>query len=178
MMKTENQIAFASFAVALFALGLTIWQGYLYRQHNRLSVMPRLTIYDDMGSNGSGIYYKNDGLGPAIITHFLFEIEGKYFRANDTLAFIKENIPSHLMKYGFFVRAAGKNQTIVASSEPFLIIGTRSELAPREMIDFLKAINGLTIHIAYESMYGDAHRVRYVSDYIPEAHEHSISKDN
>ncbi len=135
--------------------------------------MPRLTIYDDMVSSGSGIYYRNDGLGPAVITHFLFEIEGKYFRATDTLVLIKDRIPSHLMKYGFFVRAAGNNQSMDANSEPILIIGTRSELTPTEMIDFLKAINGITIHIAYESMYGDAHRVRYVSDYIPEAHEHN-----
>ncbi len=126
-----------------------------------------------MGSSGSGIYYRNDGLGPAVITHFLFEIEGKYFRATDTLVLIKDRIPSHLMKYGFFVRAAGNNQSMDANSEPILIIGTRSELTTREMIDFLKAINGITIHIAYKSMYGDAHRVIYISDYIPEAYEHN-----
>ena len=131
--------------------------------------MPHLTIYQDMGSNGSGIFFKNIGLGPAIITHFLFEIDGKFIDISSVTELLRNRIPMPLKNHGYFVKAKGKNQSIVSNSEPFLIIGTINELQPREMIEFLRAVKSVKIHIAYKSMYGDAHRVKYLVDYIPKA---------
>lgn len=90
--------------VALTAIGLSIWQGYENRTHNRLSVVPNLES-NEYGINRafvdplSGEYYpllqnedslyavsyslKNTGLGPAVIQNLLaFRDNEKVFDAS------------------------------------------------------------------------------------------------
>lgn len=64
-LKAPEIIAVCSFSVALAALGVAIWQGYLQRRHYELSAQPCIEIYFGASSKiGIGLWLKNDGLGP------------------------------------------------------------------------------------------------------------------
>lgn len=70
-----DPIALASAVVAGCALGVTFWQGYLMRQHNRLSVRPMLTTMEryEIKNNLGYVSFElsNCGIGPAIIKNFV-----------------------------------------------------------------------------------------------------------
>jgi hypothetical protein len=83
----EIYIALVSILVAACALGTTIWQGYIMRKHNKLSVKPLLTTFDlqDLKGNIEWVEYRleNCGVGPAIIKNFsLFYDEKEVSRNN------------------------------------------------------------------------------------------------
>jgi hypothetical protein len=63
----------AQATIALFALGLTIYQASLARRHSRLTVKPHLSVKADLrydatlNSSIVKITLTNNGLGPAVI---------------------------------------------------------------------------------------------------------------
>jgi hypothetical protein len=80
-------IALASAVVALCALGVTFWQGYLMRQHNKISVRPKLTAtenYEDT-DKARAISFEliNSGFGPAIIKDFILVYDGEEVSRNN-----------------------------------------------------------------------------------------------
>ena len=85
--KTENKsgwkwdantcISLSAMLIALVGLGLSLWEGFENRGHNRLSVRPKMTFsyfYDD-----KEVWYElqNRGLGPAVIKWFEVRINGQ-----------------------------------------------------------------------------------------------------
>jgi len=70
-----DPISLASAVVAGCALGVTFWQGYLIRQHNRLSVRPMLATMErhDAKDNVGYVSFElsNCGVGPAVIKNFI-----------------------------------------------------------------------------------------------------------
>ena len=66
-----DAIALAAAAVALIALLVAIWQGTETRQHNRMSVMPRIRF--DLVRQGAKVQFSmvNTGTGPAVIEKFV-----------------------------------------------------------------------------------------------------------
>lgn len=75
-MENSDYISLASAVIALSALGVAVWQGYIGRRHNILSVQPRLQIHID---TIDGLLYRleNQGLGPAIVTELKIYIGEK-----------------------------------------------------------------------------------------------------
>jgi len=71
---TEFLSRHLSTIIALCALFLTIYQSYLQRKHNRLSVKPRLSTTTEFTYTDNMLIYKahliNCGLGPAVIKSF------------------------------------------------------------------------------------------------------------
>lgn len=61
--------------VALLAIGLTVWQGYEMRRHNRLTVQPYLKVnaVANFGNGGVETTYslESTGLGPAVYSKIL-----------------------------------------------------------------------------------------------------------
>jgi hypothetical protein len=66
--------------IALCALGLTLYQAWLTRRHNRLSVMPHLDWNRAITRTNEGVVVrfllKNSGVGPAIIRSRVFLFNG------------------------------------------------------------------------------------------------------
>jgi hypothetical protein len=70
-------IAVCSVLIALSSLTLSIKEARASRQHDRLSVRPRLSISFDYNRKGTGWTLMNDGIGPARIRGFkIFVDEG------------------------------------------------------------------------------------------------------
>jgi len=62
--------------IATCAMAATVWQGYLARKHNKLSVKPLLDVRRVCSHNTGEFSYTlcNHGLGPAIITSLSLKI--------------------------------------------------------------------------------------------------------
>ncbi|WP_319237476.1 hypothetical protein [uncultured Propionivibrio sp.] len=99
--------ALASAVIAVFALVATVWQAWVTRKHNRLSVKPLLNTWSET-NGGAGIYearLKNIGIGPAIIDSFEVRVDDKMVEGNglDVIdsavkAMFPSNAPSVLYK--------------------------------------------------------------------------------
>jgi hypothetical protein len=78
-LSPDTITAIAATVVALLALSVSLWQGIISREHNRLSVKPHLDIawIGDTTGNG-GIRIDNAGIGPAEILKFEIIIDGKH----------------------------------------------------------------------------------------------------
>ena len=79
----------AGLLVALLALGLTLWQGWLTRTHNRRSVRPHLDWRTHTARSDSGVSFRflirNTGIGPAIVRRRCFYLDGApYSSPNNT----------------------------------------------------------------------------------------------
>ena len=60
----------ATLIVAMCALGLTFWQGFITRQHNKLSVKPMLKFVMKRELGFYELKLMNCGVGPALIRTF------------------------------------------------------------------------------------------------------------
>ena len=81
--------AHATAIVAIVAVAFTFWQIRVGREHNRLSVRPRLVIWLDSATDASGhhtttIVAKNLGLGPAYVTKIEYLFKGVPVNIRDT----------------------------------------------------------------------------------------------
>ena len=70
--------AHATAIVALIALMFSFWQIRTFREHNRLSVRPRMVLWLDSstesdGANTTTVVAKNLGLGPAYVTSIEYQ---------------------------------------------------------------------------------------------------------
>ena len=65
----EPVAAFSAIVVALAALGVSLWQGYLQYRNNKTSVRPILVGFSDFvdATEQPGLLIENRGIGPAII---------------------------------------------------------------------------------------------------------------
>lgn len=77
----EILVSISSLIIALCALVFTIWQTYIQRAHNRLSVKPHLFTFTTKDRHNNlarlQILLKNNGLGPAFINKFQVYYKGQ-----------------------------------------------------------------------------------------------------
>jgi len=77
----EILVSISSLIIALCALVFTIWQTYIQRAHNRLSVKPHLFTFTTKDRNNNlarlQVLLKNNGLGPAFINKFQIYYKGQ-----------------------------------------------------------------------------------------------------
>lgn len=81
-MPFKNYISNGNLALLVAALtfAATGYQGYISREHNRLSVQPRIEIIPQIGNNEkTGLYVYNLGLGPGIITKITTKSDGRLY---------------------------------------------------------------------------------------------------
>ena len=79
----EDALSYSAAIIAVVALGVSIWQGYLTRHQNRLSVRPLLFAFADFtrGQKESGLILTNRGYGPALLNESSVYLEGEAKRA-------------------------------------------------------------------------------------------------
>ncbi len=83
--------AHATALVAVIAVAFTFWQIRVAREHNRLSVRPRLVIWLDSSTEPNGhrtttVIVKNLGLGPAYVTKIEYQFNGIAVDVHDSKA--------------------------------------------------------------------------------------------
>ena len=72
-------VSISTIVIACIALGISIWQGWATRLHNKLSVKPLLDITTFYSETEPfiGVVVENHGVGPAIIKDFIVYIDGQ-----------------------------------------------------------------------------------------------------
>ncbi|MDP1782339.1 MAG: hypothetical protein Q8L18_10670 [Hydrogenophaga sp.] len=152
----------AALVVALCALYLTIKSNKVAHQHNRLSVMPRLstTTASNMITEGAVRFLEvrvtltNVGLGPAVVKKSEVLLDGNAMPVesfDDVRPLLEQVFPGIQLgsTYAFFklnkkhALQVGKEVEIVA----FQVLNPRA--------DFDKEIKRFNLRISYESLYGD-----------------------
>lgn len=145
--------------IAVCALGLTVYQAYLARSHNKLSVRPHLTQFthrDKRPSQGVLVYrILNNGVGPAFIKSFEIFLDGQLVTDPDqALATV---LPAR--QYNHSVTRLGNDYAMAAGEAKDILI-----LAlPLGEGDTLKQIeeklNRFDLVIEYESAYKEPGRL-------------------
>lgn len=122
------------------------------------SVRPLLTVHGDNTTNAIKIVLKNDGLGAAIITRFLFQRNG---RETESIALLLDRAK----QYGFDTSyvTSGKS-TLAVGKEIYLLVLTTSHLQEQglslptieEVFGLLeKEIVGVNLVLDYEDVLGN-----------------------
>lgn len=75
----KSHIDKLSLAIAVCALGLSLWQGYQQRVQNHVAVEPRINAYFklDGKTDQNGLYIFNNGLGPAYVESLEVTVDGE-----------------------------------------------------------------------------------------------------
>lgn len=71
--------------IALLALILTLWQAWVSRRHNKLSVIPYLTTWTHTNHQAYKYHVEiiNNGIGPALIKSFKIFVDGHQIQGKD-----------------------------------------------------------------------------------------------
>ncbi len=76
---TDRILSITGTAIAIAALGLSIWNGHASQYHNRLSVKPRLFIIPQRTDQFPqlGLFLSNKGAGPALVRSWTISLDDK-----------------------------------------------------------------------------------------------------
>jgi hypothetical protein len=141
--------------IAFLALSFTIWQGYLTRKHNRITVKPSLFVFNDFMSGGhdKGIFIVNNGVGPAIIKEIIVVVDGDsvridnnkeaYERIMQKLDLTSDKVLFKVVPTGFYIPAQKQERFLWSVNGIY-----------RDTV-IEKGFNRLNYVIHYESVYGE-----------------------
>ncbi len=143
--------------IALLALGISIWQGWQIRIHNKLSVRPHLTTW--INTDAKKGYYTleliNNGIGPALIEEFLVKVDGKIISGQGSEPLekaLKIILPSDL-KYTTLHGYISKGYSMTAK-EKIIIVAIQFPKQSFPSLEFMnEAIKRTTLDIDYKSFY-------------------------
>ncbi len=140
--------------IAVIALGATILQGIQNREHNKLSLRPYLTpvmneLEIDVGKIGEELNVENCGVGPAIVKHFVLELNGKEITRDDV---DKNQANLETYKSGFDFKNVGfmNPRSALAAGDSQNIFSFEYESKDKHKINL---ISGINIRIEYQSIY-------------------------
>jgi hypothetical protein len=150
----------ATVIISLAALGLTIWNGYISREHNKISQRPILTSRISFLSEKPYYKIKNCGNGVAIIGKTSYYINGKGVEYKEFITDYYEN---------------GKGFELAQHIEKGTALGINAEISIYEVSkDTLDAPYKLAkkyaIKMQYSSIYGE--KFEYVSSSLTQNSEH------
>ena len=146
-----------SLAVSILTLFYLIAQVDLSREHNRNSVQPYLYFYTvATGNNKDGIYFSNEGLGPALITEI--SINGKRYpdlKNSDWRMITKEAG----LTYDCFAFGALKEKVAVragAEDGPLIVLSKATNLPPTCYMESLVLQEKIILKVKYTSIYKES----------------------
>lgn len=140
--------------VAFLAFLVTVWQSFLSRKHNRLSVKPILEVENHMASNVKtmGLKIENCGVGPAIIK----EIE--IFYKNENLGLVSDGNWVHKISgvpNGTVYVTLKKVDTLIKPGGELWLLKNDEVEKGREHDEFFSLLEELIVSVKYESIYGE-----------------------
>ncbi len=156
MTDAEFIISISTIVIACAAVGISVWQGWATRHHNKLSVKPILEIHISTTSDGPlmGVWVENCGTGPAIIKDMIVYLDGQPTKVDNQEKaeniYRAANILSdkvslwHPHGSGAVLKQGGKANIISYAKENRTIDGKEK---------FKKALSHLHFKFIYESVY-------------------------
>jgi hypothetical protein len=168
-MSAADKIAFAATIIAGCAFFTAIWQAYLARHHNRLSVRPAFEWNRDrfVTDTGTEVVFsvRNQGIGPAIIRERYFLVNGERFEATSgsgdevrelVAAVFAQGFQYHLRQHGL----PGIGAAVPQGGE-CVIARLHFPNANDSMVEAILAQgDSVRFCIHYESFYGERYVLR------------------
>lgn len=154
-MAPSDYIAVTAGFVSVLSFGVTVYQGYLARQHNRLSVRPHLDcMFYTIFPEPSSIVLENHGIGTAIIECITFSVKGASYKLTRSgLSGFLSSLPPEIVPECQYYFMGGQTCLRAGSSLKLLSIGNHEKSTTRQgqCVDLFSKIE---ITIEYRSMYG------------------------
>ncbi|EMK6709826.1 hypothetical protein V9J54_003541 [Vibrio cholerae] len=160
-MLTDRVVNISSMAIALAAVCVSIWQGVVMREHNKLSLKPYITSAPRLPGVGgdNGVFVANDGLGPAFIKDAKIIANGKEF---DLTKNSWPEIYEHLGVKGLcYSESWFKEGASLTPGEAVKILApTTNPVAYGCKTEFVKLLSALELDLSlvYESIYEDEYK--------------------
>jgi len=153
----ENWISHFAVTIAALALIASVWQSFLFRKHNELSVRPLIDIeyHTEFKSltNVISLNFKNDGLGPAIVKAHNFILNGTSLTEDEV-----EDLAGSLCSFRNIEGRLLTKDTVIRASEKINFLIFDEDIFYCDMPRFLEAYDrllSLVIKLEYESLYED-----------------------
>src|SRR5262249_22034286 len=160
--------------LAVVAIGLAAWEGIENRQHDHLSIAPRLDGSVGLSRESVSLGLSSNGLGPAVIKQFRIYLDGKVIHdaAVDSTAVSPWQNMMPLLNaenYNATANAYGIGSLLRAGQDYEMFrVGARDTSKLKEG-ELLKLIDRIGIEVRYCSMYNDQCENTYVGLHTPEA---------
>jgi hypothetical protein len=146
---------YSSFVISICALALSIYSAWESRQHDKISVQPRLefSMAGDQNAPEVGIYIANNGLGPAFLTGMRIYLDGVRMSGwNDVANKTQAEANSPFKQVGLISTRDFTSKTI-KSGETDDLLTTPGSNATDGIVHLL--IDRLFVIVDYSSVYGD-----------------------
>lgn len=161
--RWDRVTAIASLIVAALALGVSVWQGQVTRNHNRQSVKPQVQISRHLSPRAdlNGLLVANNGVGPATVHDSLLNFRGK-----DIGPIIRptwRQIDGETKPLGTLFRGLFPNETYLSAGERYGLL-TLTEKNKNEIDAFRDLSNLLELAICYCSIYDECWRATWKYD--------------
>ena len=171
-MGVAEWIAFFVGAIALVALGISIWQGYETRTHNRKSVIAHLSFsisFDDTGSEdpGFGITLSNAGSGPAIIDSIDISLDETPFVAKAGHPWVAVWMAAEFMGTRFLYSLPNVGDVMRPGEIVRLLKIDEGKPKQEEIAAFSKALDRVDVKLRYRSIYDEEHLASLQDSYQP-----------
>lgn len=150
--RTDKVLSISAIVIAIASIVISTWQGIENRNHNRLTVMPKLGISLTVNENLFRISVKNNGLGPAILKKRTLMFEGKEIEWYDH-NHLKKIVENFKINGNLSFSLMDEFSTIPVGDEKTLFQFASDSL--NENIGFNKMPYLLGFKLDYESMYGE-----------------------
>jgi hypothetical protein len=150
-MNNSDYISIASAAIALFAFGVTIWQGWIARAHNILSVTPLLHMSID-DTDGLKYSIENHGLGPAIIKSFVIRVGNNVYEnpVRDPYLEVIKTINLCSMEYEYFLPT---KDSALLPENPKILLSLKFTGINSDMYSYSQAEEKIEFVVQYQSIY-------------------------
>jgi hypothetical protein len=156
-----DSVAAAAAVVSFCALLVSLFDGHETREHDKLSVMPRLSYAAATGTKWYGLSVSNKGVGPAVIKQFAVIVDGAVQERDD-----------HFGGWLHGVAKLGINAEWVTFYSPDI----GDALSPNETLELIhedgqqdhqyllrSALRRLRVVIVYSPVYGETQTAIYDS---------------
>lgn len=157
-LSSSDIIAICASIVAISALATSIWQAYMTRKHNHLSLRPHLNL-ELSQSMGKPIYcgITNDGIGPGFIQSYEIICDGKpheIVNYNDYKN-VFEQIGVKFDEISHFVKSFNKDTSIAPDKDLRLFVFPSTETDDNHHKLIKSNLPRLEILIKYKCIYGN-----------------------
>jgi hypothetical protein len=153
-LSSDRIIGIAATAIALASLVLSVWAGIQTRHHNRLSVMPKLSVLNNFTTEPPfGWVLSNKGLGPAIVKKVTIFVDNKPVPSDKYGGW--DNATKQLGIRHFVTTRTFVEESIKAGEKIVILEIPPKEMTNERMSQLRNVIERLKIEIVYESFYGD-----------------------
>jgi hypothetical protein len=156
-LQSSDIIALSAAVIALCSLIISIWQGYLMRMHNRISLRPKIDInYRTHNGDLLGITLQNNGFGTAIVskTEIRFNDQVFLFHSIDEWYSFMEHVLPHRVQCRYTGFTPDKDYSIAAGDSVELFVIEPDEAAG-DYIEQKFIIDKLKFNITYRSLYNE-----------------------